>query len=215
MAIVVRSDLPVASIIDVMRGSVRAVDPQLALVDARPLSDLIGRTFEIQRLAVWITTAFGGVGLLLSAVGIYGVVAYAAATRTREVGVRMACGASAGQILRLMIAQHLRVVTVGLALGVLVSALVTTILAASPVRRAQARRAQPGGWSGGPARCRGVGVCDSREARDARRYRCRPCGPTSPLDAPWRAWRAMEKSISPWNSTDSIVGLFVICHSVL
>jgi ABC-type antimicrobial peptide transport system permease subunit len=105
------------------------MDPQLALAEPGPLTARIGEWLAPQQLAAALATVFAVIGLLLSLVGIYGVVAYAAATRTREVGIRVACGATRSDILRMLMVQHLRMASAGLGAGVL-AAIVAADLAA-------------------------------------------------------------------------------------
>ena len=73
-------------------------------------------------MAAWLASAFGLVAVFLAALGIYGVVAYSVTVRTREIGVRVACGATATRVLSLMMAQHMRMVLAGLTLGLVVAA---------------------------------------------------------------------------------------------
>src|SRR5262249_33092995 len=128
MTIAVRSDRPSDDVIALLRSTVRGLDPQLALVDAEPFPDRIGRLLAPQRLTAALTGAFSGIGLMLAAIGVYGVVAYAVTTRRREVGVRLACGATPGAIVRLLLRQHLRIVAAGLAVGAPVALILLTVL---------------------------------------------------------------------------------------
>jgi putative ABC transport system permease protein len=129
MAVVVRSTAPSDQIVRLIRDAVRSMDPQLALAEPGPLTARIGEWLAPQQLAAALATVFAVIGLLLSLVGIYGVVAYAAATRTREVGIRVACGATRSDILRMLMVQHLRMASAGLGAGVL-AAIVAADLAA-------------------------------------------------------------------------------------
>lgn len=93
--------------------------PTLPITDARPLGDVVSIGLFPSRFAASIAGSLGTVGLLLAALGLYGVVAFSVAARTREIGIRMALGADAGHILRLVARHAALLVAVGLAVGVI------------------------------------------------------------------------------------------------
>jgi predicted permease len=97
---------------------VRALDPNVALKRSAPMADLIGFGLFPHRFASLLVGAFGVIGLVLAALGIYGVLAYHVALRTREFGVRRALGAEARDIVKLVMGQGGTVTAVGLAIGV-------------------------------------------------------------------------------------------------
>jgi predicted permease len=97
--------------------AVHDVDPQVTVTPARPLADLVGLSTLPSRVAGTALLAFGTLGLGLAALGLSGVVAQSVAQRTREFGVRVAMGAGRGQIVRLALDEGLRLVAVGLVLG--------------------------------------------------------------------------------------------------
>jgi len=107
----------------VLRAAMREIAPEAPLFAVRPLDEVIGATVALRRFNMRLTTAFAGIALLLAAVGLYGVIAYAARQRRREIGLRQAIGADAPAILRLMLGDGLRLIVPGLVLG-LVAALV-------------------------------------------------------------------------------------------
>jgi putative ABC transport system permease protein len=118
MALVVRS--PPERVNDLLRslpGIVRSIDPALA-AEVLPLESRIGSLVATRRLVMALLTVFSALALLLSAIGIYGLVSFAVAQRTREIGVRAALGARQSGILRLMWWNALRVVLAGAAVGV-------------------------------------------------------------------------------------------------
>lgn len=100
-----------------IRREIRALDPDLSLSPVQPLEALTGLGLMPQRLAAGLAGVLGGLALLLSAMGVYGVVAFSVAQRTRELGIRMALGAERREILRLVLAGALRMAAPGLVAG--------------------------------------------------------------------------------------------------
>jgi len=101
-----------------VRRELAAVAPDWLAENPRTLEEHIGTSLLPQRIAGGMLGAFGVVALLLSAVGLYGVVAFAVAQRTREIGIRVALGAAAPQLLRLVLRQGMLLAGIGLAVGV-------------------------------------------------------------------------------------------------
>jgi putative ABC transport system permease protein len=122
LAVVVRSRAPIAWTATLVKSTIRSIDPQLAVSEVEPLSDRFHRVLAPERVAAWLAGAFGLVAVCLAALGIYGVVAYAVTLRTREVGVRVACGATPTRVLSLMLAEHMRMVVAGLTVGLAAAA---------------------------------------------------------------------------------------------
>jgi putative ABC transport system permease protein len=104
-----------------------AVDSRLALPGVTPMEDLAGTMVAGQRFTAVLASSFAGLALLLTAVGIYGVLAYTVRLRTREVAIRMALGARATRVVRAVVARGVGLVVVGLVIG-LAGALVVTRL---------------------------------------------------------------------------------------
>jgi predicted permease len=130
--LVVQSDNTGAGLIASIRQRVAEMDPELAIFDIRPMAERVARSLVNQRAAMTLCLIFGGLALLLSAVGLYGVLAYSVTQRTREIGIRAALGAAPGEVLKMVVVQGLLVAVIGLAIGAAVAffaaRLMTTLL---------------------------------------------------------------------------------------
>jgi putative ABC transport system permease protein len=102
-----------------LRAVFRALDPNVPLFDVRTIAEHLETAVFVQRMVASLLTAFGGLALLLATVGLYGVIAALAAQRTPEIGMRMALGASRGDIVSLILKQGLGMTTAGIAIGLL------------------------------------------------------------------------------------------------
>jgi putative ABC transport system permease protein len=92
------------------------------------MDELMSNSMARRRLSTWLLSAFAGIAMLLAAAGIYGVISYSVAQRTRELGIRMALGASRGQILRMVIQHSLGLVVIGVAIGLAGSLFLTRLM---------------------------------------------------------------------------------------
>jgi predicted permease len=117
MVLHVRSDRPASDVVSDIRMQVRALDPNVALDYARPLSSMTEITLFPQRFAATLVGIMGMLGLLLAAIGVYGVLMYHVAQRRHEFGVRLALGASTSAIARAVMSRSLVLTGAGLAVG--------------------------------------------------------------------------------------------------
>lgn len=104
-----------------LRNEVRALDPHLPLYNVKTLDDEINESLVQERLVTWLTSSFGLLATLLTALGLYGVLTFSVARRTREIGIRVALGAQRVDVMKLVLVQGLVIVTVGVGLGLLAS----------------------------------------------------------------------------------------------
>jgi len=114
----VKSDAGQAAVVSAIRAEVFRLDPELAVFDVHSMTERIDLSLSSRRTSTMLANAFGGVALFLAMLGIYGVLAYLVAQRTREIGIRVALGSSRAGILKLVLRQAGELVLVGLVLGI-------------------------------------------------------------------------------------------------
>ncbi len=127
LTLVARAGRDPAAAVRAVRASLLGADPDLPIFSAQTLEEHLALTLLPQRVAAIVLGSFGGVALLLAAMGIYGIVAFSVSQRTREIGVRVALGAARRDVVRLMVRNGMRPVAVGVGIG-LVAALAATRL---------------------------------------------------------------------------------------
>jgi putative ABC transport system permease protein len=126
--IVVRTDGRVALGRDALEAIVREADPNVPPPLIGTMRDVIGASLEEERFYTVLLGAFAALALTLAAIGIYGVVAFTVQQRTGEIGIRLALGADARSVLRLVLRQAMLPVVVGLALGLAAALALTRLL---------------------------------------------------------------------------------------
>jgi putative ABC transport system permease protein len=141
MTLVVRSGADAATVAGAVRREVQAIDPSLPVSNVRSMEQVLSASVAERRFSMTLVGLFATVALLLAMVGIYGVMAYTVSERTHEIGVRIALGAQAGDILRLILGQGLLLTLGGIGLGLggaflltrLMSGLIYGVTATDPV----------------------------------------------------------------------------------
>ncbi len=129
MTAYVRTTLAPEQMFPALRAAVHKLDPNLPVYQMKTVEKQKDDSLAVERLAATLSTAFGVLATVLAAVGLYGVMAFLVARRTREIGIRMALGASARNVLWLVVREVLLLVGVGVAIGLPAALLVTRLLA--------------------------------------------------------------------------------------
>jgi putative ABC transport system permease protein len=128
LTVVLRSPQPLA-LVGSLRGEVLAVDPAQPIAEVRTMEQRLHESVQDRRLSALLLALFAGLALLLASIGVYGVLSYTVAQRRREVGVRMAVGAQARQIWRLVVGQAVRWALLGLVIGLAAALAMSRVLA--------------------------------------------------------------------------------------
>ncbi|HET7025375.1 MAG TPA: ABC transporter permease, partial [Gemmatimonadales bacterium] len=114
--------------VNAIRSVVQSVDPNLAMANVNTMTALVESSTGPRRFAMLLLGGFAALALTLAAIGLYGVMSYTVTQRTRELGVRVALGAEAGQVLGLVLGQGLRLALIGVGIGLVTSLLMTRFL---------------------------------------------------------------------------------------
>ena len=117
LSLAVQTSVPPETVVAAIRQQVRSLDPDQPITSVRTMDELMSRALSDTRFSLWLLALFAGLGLLLSAIGIYGVMVTAVTQRTHEIGLRMALGAQGRDVLWLVIRQGMIPVLIGVAIG--------------------------------------------------------------------------------------------------
>jgi predicted permease len=128
--LVVRTSLPPAALAGSVLRALRELNPKQPAAEFRPIQAVVDRAVSPRRFFILLVAAFAGLGLLLAALGIYGVISYSVTQRTQEIGIRMALGATTGKVQWGVIATTLRLTLIGIATGMLASLVVARAISA-------------------------------------------------------------------------------------
>ena len=118
-SLVLHTSVDPYSVISALRKAVDTIDPDLPLANVTSYDDAIAKSFTTKRISVIVVGVFSSLALLLAAIGLYAVLSYSVSLRIREIGVRMALGAAPASVIKLVTGRGLKIVGIGLILGVL------------------------------------------------------------------------------------------------
>jgi len=127
--LVMRTSLPPAVLANTVLRTLRDINPKQPAAEFVPIQTLVDHANSPRRFFMLLVSAFATLGLLLAALGIYGVISYSVTQRTQEIGIRMALGATMGQVQRSVLSKTLRLTIVGVAIGTIASLLVSKAIA--------------------------------------------------------------------------------------
>jgi ABC-type antimicrobial peptide transport system permease subunit len=117
MSIAIRTNVPPLNLVESLQGNLRGVANDQVLYDVRTMEQLVNDSLSTQRFLLVLFLVFAAVALLLACIGIYGVLAYLMTQRVPEIGVRMALGATAGNVMWLVMRQSIGMISAGVACG--------------------------------------------------------------------------------------------------
>ena len=129
MTLIVRTGNDPHSLITAVQNEVHAMDQEVPVFNIKTMEEYISATVATPRFNTTLLVIFAGVALILTIVGLYGVMSYSVAQRTNEIGIRMALGAQTGDVLRLIISQGFKLVLIGLGIGLVGAFAMTRVIA--------------------------------------------------------------------------------------
>jgi predicted permease len=128
--LVVRTTLPPATLASSVLTALRELNPKQPAAEFKPIQMLVNHANSSRQFFMMLVAAFAGLGLLLAAIGIYGVISYSVTQRTQEIGIRMALGATTHQVQRSVLVRTLRLAVIGIVTGAVASLAVSRAIAA-------------------------------------------------------------------------------------
>jgi putative ABC transport system permease protein len=128
MTILVRTRNDSAMLVSALRNAVQTIDPTQPVTNIRTLDQIVSDSIAQPRLNMLLMGLFGGLALILAAVGIYGLLSYAVTERTREIGTRMALGAQVPDVLRLVLKQGMTLALIGEVIGLVGAFALTRVI---------------------------------------------------------------------------------------
>jgi len=129
LSLTVRTTGDPVEMVNAVRNEIRGVDPDQAVFEVSTMEGLLAEAIAKRRFVMLLIAIFAALALILAAIGIYGAMAYSVAQRTQEIGVRMALGAQARDVLRLVVGQGLRLVLIGVGIGLIAAFGLTRLMA--------------------------------------------------------------------------------------
>ena len=128
-ALVVRTSMEPMSLAVPVRNAIWSVDKDQTVADIDTMDHIVAQAVARQRFSMLLLGLFAALALLLASIGIYGVMSYSVAQRTREIGIRMALGARRADVLQMTVKQALNLVAIGMVIGLAAAFLLTRVLA--------------------------------------------------------------------------------------
>jgi predicted permease len=126
---VARTTASPLGVVSAIREAAVKADPSSVVYGARPLQEIVANSIATQRLAMILLSVFSALALVLSAIGIYGVISYLTGQRTHEIGIRVALGASSSDMLRMVLGEGMKLTLIGVAIGIAAALGLTRLIA--------------------------------------------------------------------------------------
>jgi putative ABC transport system permease protein len=115
--------------IETIRREILGIDPEQAVFNVASMNEILADSISLRRVSMFLLAGFAGLALVLAAIGIYGVLAQTVVQRTHEIGIRMALGAQAGDVLKLIVRQGMALTLIGIGAGLAGAFALTRLLA--------------------------------------------------------------------------------------